>query len=149
MNAILNLICNLIDIFARNLPLVEEPPFKEAVVFVPEFVKERGFLATLFGKDASGGVRRWSTWSTWSACTAKCVQVRRRVCRTQSLEYYDKALVKHHQVMDDGDGQDQGPDQSSFGCHGKDMQSIVCRGGDCEIDETGECVGEVAGDVFS
>lgn len=45
MNAILNLICNLIDIFARNLP------FKEAVVFVPEFVKERGFLATLFEED--------------------------------------------------------------------------------------------------
>lgn len=46
MNAILNLICNLIDIFARNLP------FKEAVVFVPEFVKERGFLATLFEEDS-------------------------------------------------------------------------------------------------
>ncbi|EDS36951.1 conserved hypothetical protein [Culex quinquefasciatus] len=85
-------------------------------------------------------VRRWSTWSTWSDCTAKCVQVRRRVCRTQSLEYYDKTLVKHHQqlVMDDGvgGGPGQDPDQSSFGCHGKDMQTIVCRGGDCEIDDT-------------
>ncbi|XP_058816424.1 netrin receptor unc-5-like [Topomyia yanbarensis] len=93
-------------------------------------------IITPNGFEDNTFVRRWSTWSTWSSCSAKCVQVRRRVCRTQSLDYYDKALVKHHQqlaaLMDDQEEQGS----STFGCHGKDSQSIVCRGGDCRIDDT-------------
>ncbi|XP_049538038.1 netrin receptor unc-5-like [Anopheles darlingi] len=81
-------------------------------------------------------VRRWSSWSSWSSCTSKCTQSRRRVCRTQGIDYYDKALVKHHQqlaaLMEDHDEQDS----SAYGCHGKDLQTIVCRGGECKIDDT-------------
>uniref|UniRef100_A0A182NAQ8 Netrin receptor UNC5 n=1 Tax=Anopheles dirus TaxID=7168 RepID=A0A182NAQ8_9DIPT len=81
-------------------------------------------------------VRRWSAWSAWSSCTNKCTQSRRRICRTQNMEYYDKALVKHHQqlaaLMEDHDEQES----SAYGCHGKDVQTIVCRGGECKIDDT-------------
>uniref|UniRef100_A0A182PU43 Netrin receptor UNC5 n=1 Tax=Anopheles epiroticus TaxID=199890 RepID=A0A182PU43_9DIPT len=81
-------------------------------------------------------VRRWSAWSAWSSCSNKCTQSRRRICRTQNIDYYDKALVKHHQqlaaLMEDHDEQES----SAYGCHGKDVQTIVCRGGECKIDDT-------------
>ncbi|XP_021701482.1 netrin receptor unc-5 [Aedes aegypti] len=103
-------------------------------------------IITPNGFEDNTFVRRWSAWSTWSGCTSKCVQVRRRVCRTQNLEFYDKTLVKHHQqlaaLMDDrttieqDDGGGAGSTSSGFGCPGKDIQSIVCRGGECKIDET-------------
>ncbi|XP_053691943.1 netrin receptor unc-5-like [Sabethes cyaneus] len=93
-------------------------------------------IITPNGFEDNTFVRRWSTWSAWSTCSPKCIQIRRRICRTQNLDFYDKALVKHHQqlaaLMDDQEEQGS----SAFGCHGKDTQSIVCRGGECKIDET-------------
>ncbi|XP_062546634.1 netrin receptor unc-5-like [Armigeres subalbatus] len=103
-------------------------------------------IITPNGFEDNTFVRRWSSWSTWSVCSSKCVQVRRRICRTQNLDFYEKALVKHHQqlaaLMDERVGVDQddggggSSTSSGFGCPGKDIQSIVCRGGECKIDET-------------
>ncbi|XP_055637390.1 netrin receptor unc-5-like [Toxorhynchites rutilus septentrionalis] len=97
-------------------------------------------IITPNGFEDNTFVRRWSSWSAWSTCSAKCVQMRRRVCRTQSLDFYDKALVKHHQqlaaLMEDQEDQDSSSTTSAFGCHGKDVQTIVCRAGDCKIDDT-------------
>ncbi|XP_053672733.1 netrin receptor unc-5-like [Anopheles nili] len=93
-------------------------------------------IITPNGFEDNTFVRRWSGWSTWSSCTTKCTQSRRRVCQTQSMDFYDKALVKHHQqlaaLMEDHDEQES----SAYGCHGKDIQTIVCRGGECKIDDT-------------
>ncbi|XP_052896808.1 netrin receptor unc-5-like [Anopheles moucheti] len=93
-------------------------------------------IITPNGFEDNAFVRRWSAWSAWSSCTNKCTQSRRRICRTQNMDYYDKALVKHHQqlaaLMEDHDEQES----SAYGCHGKDVQTIVCRGGECRIDDT-------------
>ncbi|XP_040161720.1 netrin receptor unc-5-like [Anopheles arabiensis] len=93
-------------------------------------------IITPNGFEDNAFVRRWSSWSAWSACSNKCTQSRRRTCRTQNIDYYDKALVKHHQqlaaLMEDHDEQES----SAYGCHGKDVQTIVCRGGECKIDDT-------------
>ncbi|XP_058056341.1 netrin receptor unc-5-like [Anopheles bellator] len=93
-------------------------------------------IITPNGFEDNTFVRRWSAWSAWSSCTNKCTQSRRRVCHTQGIDYYDKALVKRHQqlaaLMEDHDEQDS----SAYGCHGKDLQTIVCRGGECKIDDT-------------
>ncbi|XP_050076760.1 netrin receptor unc-5-like [Anopheles maculipalpis] len=93
-------------------------------------------IITPNGFEDNDIVRRWSAWSAWSSCTNKCTQSRRRICRTQNVDYYDKALVKHHQqlaaLMEDHDEQES----SAYGCHGKDIQTIVCRGGECRIDDT-------------
>ncbi|XP_053665316.1 netrin receptor unc-5-like [Anopheles marshallii] len=93
-------------------------------------------IITPNGFEDNAFVRRWSAWSAWSSCTNKCTQSRRRICRTQNMDYYDKALVKHHQqlaaLMEDHNEQES----SAYGCHGKDVQTIVCRGGECRIDDT-------------
>ncbi|XP_035915118.1 netrin receptor unc-5-like [Anopheles stephensi] len=93
-------------------------------------------IITPNGFEDNAFVRRWSGWSAWSSCTKQCTQSRRRICRTQNVDYYDKALVKHHQqlaaLMEDHDEQES----SAYGCHGKDVQTIVCRGGECRIDDT-------------
>ncbi|XP_055601361.1 uncharacterized protein LOC129750145 isoform X1 [Uranotaenia lowii] len=98
-------------------------------------------IITPNGFEDNTFVRRWSSWSSWSTCTAKCVQVRRRVCRThQNVEYFDKALIKHHQqlaaLMDPSGAAGDLDSDAGFGCHGKDTQSIVCRGNECRIDDT-------------
>ena len=78
-------------------------------------------------------VRTWSSWSEWSACSSKCVQMRRRVCRTHLLDYYAN---KNH-LNDFGD-------DDMVGCSGKDFQTIVCRGGDCRIDNAGRYLDFIA-----